>query len=207
MADIGLGPTSLAITLISDVTKVLQYFLICLRDSKHFGEDVRMISTQINTETARLEAFQEFLKEKTFEDNTRFELLPRPHQAAIVGMVQELEILFGTYRTRLAKYGISELQGDTRIDHLPALDATPLDDTDELVRRGTMASIAAQQSAPGKEKVSWALFKKKNIFNIVRKLEDWNNKLQSFLLCGLCFLDDAKLLAMKDQSTLYVPQS
>ncbi|KAI5841303.1 hypothetical protein BZA05DRAFT_385302 [Tricharina praecox] len=59
-----------------------------------------------------------------------------------------------------------------------------------------------QLGASWKAKAAWGLFKKKNIEVAVQRLEEWNNKLQNFLLCGLCFLDDKKLMELRDGTTM-----
>jgi len=191
MADLALGIASVGLALIDDAIRVLQYFRVVLADSKSFGSDARTISTRITVETARLQAFREFLNDLA-GTTTRFELLPQMHQTAVVGMIQELEILFAAYSACLVKYGL-----DLNMDAVGGVDAGP-----EMVRRATMASGQVQLGASRKDKATWGLFKKKNIVAVVQRLEEWNNKLQNFLLCGLCFLEDKKLMELRELATM-----
>lgn len=192
---------SLSIACINEAVITLRYLYQCVQDSKEFGDDIRRISTRIATESARLQAFRQFLEDKAFDGKTRFEMLPEAHRDAVLGMVQELLIIFGTYTEILKKYGILQLQDASKIDHLPTREAASLD-TATLKRRGTEASRTVQETTTIINKAYWGVFRKKNVSRIVTKLEEWNNKLQDFLLCGLCFLDGAKLVGTKDHSTL-----
>lgn len=191
MAELALGIASIGLTLIDDAIRVLQYFRLVLADSKSLGADARKISTQTAVETARLQAFREFLHDPA-GTTTRFELLPQMHQTAVVGMIQELDILFAAYSAVVVKYGL-----DLDVDVVGRVDVA-----EEMVRRATLTSTQLQLGASWKAKAAWGLFKKKNIEVAVQRLEEWNNKLQNFLLCGLCFLDDKKLMELRDGTTM-----
>lgn len=192
----------LALACISQAVEILRYFHGVIQDSKEFGEDVRQITTRITTESARLSAFREFLENKNFADGkSRFEMLPEPHRLAVSGMVQELLIMFGTYTTILNKFDLRELQAGRA-----QFNSDKIADGDMLAQKGREASWELQQHTKLVDKAYWGFFKKKNILNIVAKLEEWNNKLQNFLLCGLCFLDETKLAVAsgseEDRATL-----
>jgi len=107
-------------------------------------------------------------------------------------MIQELEILFAAYSAVVVKYELD----------LGVNDVGTVDGAEEMVRRATLASDQMRLGASWRDKATWGLFKKRNILTVVERLEEWNNKLQNFLLCGLCFLEDKKLMELRDVGTM-----
>jgi len=178
-----LGGISFSVAIIDSACKVLVFFHGVVTDTKAFGSDVRSLRTQIVSETARLQAFSSFLKHKSPGGGSQFDRLPDLTKRAILGNVQELEILFGQYTALVAKYGEEELQRGYELNPGP----DPNNDIfDAVVEEGITESREMQRGAKMVNVIAWGLFRKKRVVELVDKLASWNDKLMNLLLCGLC---------------------
>ena len=193
----GLSELGLAIAIVDDCVSVAFFIKDWVDKAKQFGDDVRIMRKQVATEAARLQSFSSFLKNKTVEDKTRFQMLPETHQAVVVGMIQELEILFFRYSAVIAKYKIEDLQRGYELELGPSADA--LLNRETLRARGTETTRITQEKAKKIDKAMWGLFKQKNISQVISDLESWNNKLMNFLICGIYFLERPELWHTKTE--------
>ena len=179
-----LAGISFSIAIIDHACNVLTFLNRVIKDTKTFGSDVRSLRTQIVSETARLQAFSAFLKNKTSSGETQFDQLSVLTKRAILGNVQELEILFGQYTALVANYKEEALQRGYELN----LGQDPNSDIfgDELVEEGITESKKMQKDANMANVLAWGLFRKK-VVELAEKLTLWNDKLMKLLLCGLCF--------------------
>lgn len=180
-----LGGISLSIAIVDNACKVLIFLRSAINDAKAFGSDIRSLRTQIVSETARLQAFSAFLKHKTPNGKTQFNRLSDLTKRAILGNVQELEILFGQYTALVAKYGVEKLERGYELNLRSDPDSDPFGDA--LAEEGIAESKGMQKEARMGELLAWSLFRKKKVVELADKLTSWNDKLMRLLLCGVCF--------------------
>jgi len=184
-----ISATALAIAIVDDTVNVVLFLKEWIDKSKRYGDDVRIMRKQVTIESARLQSFSRFLKHKLTSGRTRFEILPEIHQNAIVGMSQELEIVFLSYSAIVKKYRLEDLQ---RGYELEIGEGTPLVG-EALAKEGLETSKEIQKKATKIDKAVWGLFKRKKLSQLIMNLESWNNKLMNFLLCGIYFLENPDL--------------
>lgn len=181
-----IGEISFGMAVVDHACIVLTFLHSVVKDAKSFGSDVRGLQTQLVSETARLQAFSAFLKEKTSSGGTRFDQLSDLTKRAILGNLQELGILFGQYTALVANGGEEELQRGYELSMVPNSDIFG----NELVEEGIAKSKKVQKKAKVVDVLTWGLFRKERVVELADKLSLWNDRLMQLLLCGLCFGKD-----------------
>ena len=189
------GEISLAIAIVDECVTVVRFIKDLIQEAKNFGDAIRILRKSVAVEAARLHCLSSFLKRKIVDDKTRFQLLPEVHQSVILGMIQELEIIFFRYSIAIAKYNIKDLQRGYELETGPS--AEKLSDSETLRAEGVEMGRITQEKAKLIDKATWALFKQKKVSQLVSALESWNNKLMNFLICGIYFLDQPEQWQMK----------
>ena len=179
-ADLILGGTSIGLAAIDSAVKVIQFLRTWAQDAKHMGADVRSFRTRLTCECARLEALSAFLK---IEDGGKrlIETFPNMAQQAVLGMLQELEVLFGQYSTYVADHSIKELQRGYAVSELRS-EMSGL----ELAQKGGWEGEEIQKRTSFVTKTEWGLLRKRKIGQLIIDIEEWNSRLMSFVQSGLC---------------------
>ena len=197
-----IGATGLAISILTNGINAVEFLVTWVADSKQYGGDVRVMWTRLVTESARLSALQTFLEEKNPAGKSRFSELSVGGQRAISGMLQELEVLFDSYSNLVKKYKLEELKRSYESQMSLETEDGSVRPGFELVSEGKETSKSIQEEAIYVEVAAWGLFRKKKIEDLIQKIETWNDKLQGFLLLGVCFGSGPKMLEKTPQSTL-----
>jgi len=182
-----IGATGLAIAIVDDGVKVLEFVIKWIDDSKHFGDHIRIFKTRLTTEVARLKTLGDFLRQKSDSGAYRFEDLPLLYQRAAKGIVQELQITLASYSMLVAKYNIVVLQRGYESKSSSAEDALSLQSPFTLGQDGEAEAKIIQEDASWIRVTAWGLFQKKKISVLISNLAAWNDQLQSLLMCALCF--------------------
>ena len=182
-----IGATGLAIAIVDDGIKILNYVLKWIDDASHFGDHVRIVKTRLATEVARLQTLSGFLSQKTEEGVYRFEGLSLLSQRATKGMIQELQITLASYSMLVAKYEIEVLQRGFESKNLPKEDALSIKYPLKLETSGKIEGERVQDDASWIRVTAWSLFQKKKVQDLVANITAWNDQLQSLLMCALCF--------------------
>ena len=197
-----LGSTGLAISVVTNGQRVLEFLIDWVKSSKQYGEDVRVIHTRLTAESARLQAFVAFLKEQLASGISRYSELSEISQRAISGMVQELELAFDSYMTLVNKYKIEDLQRGYEA-HMAIVGQVTTSKTAARIKAAGKEESEAKQKAASHISVSaWGLFRKQKVLELVSTVESWNDKLQNFLLCGLCFGKGPRIVEVLNQPIL-----
>jgi hypothetical protein len=197
---VAIGEIGLAISIADHTVSVVLFIKQWVETSKQYGDHVRVMRKHIAIETARLQSFSTFLKQKMPNGTTRFEMLPQLHQAAIIGMIQELEIVFLSYSDIVKKYNVEDLQRGYELESGASLEK--LSGGEALTKEEKVKSKYTQKKATIFEKAIWGLFRQKKIDALISALEGWNNKLMNFLLCGMYFLDQPEVWAVTGKDTV-----
>jgi hypothetical protein len=180
-AGLVLGGIGLSITIVDKSIKAIEFIIGTINDAKTFGEHVLKLKTRLTSECARLYAFSTFLQQENETGIKRLNTLPLISQDAIVGMIQELELLFWGYSTYLENHDIEELQRGYTTSEGLAEDAKQLADRRKEERKGTQDRVSWWQAT------KWGLVEKRKVAALVEQIEEWNERLWRLLLCGLCF--------------------
>jgi len=155
-----MGITALAIAVIDDGCVVVNFIVQWVTGSKAFGADVRAIKTRFVTQSAKLKAINDFLRSGS-ATGFNFNEIPVLRRTAILGMVQELEILFASYNQTIQKHDLSELsRGYTRDT---TLDVGTLYG-DEIKTIAKHEAKAIQTEAGRIKVVLWASSKRKRFY-------------------------------------------
>lgn len=184
------GEIGLAIAIVNNSCTVLKIIVKAIKDSKQFGNDLRQIQTHTIAEVARLEALTEFLKQKNSSNEPRFAQFPVLYRKAILGLIQELDILFSAYQILIDKYNLNELN-EFEYELSTEDEIALLGFSDNVENPGIAESETRQQRASFPEVAAWGLFRKKKIKKIIAAVTSWNDKLMNLMLCGLCFGKDS----------------
>jgi hypothetical protein len=186
MVDI-IGTTGLAITIINDGIKVLNFVVKWINDASHFGDHVRIFKTRLATEVARLQTLSGFLSQRSEEGVYRFEELSSISQRAAKGMIQEFQITLASYSMLVVKYEIEVLQRGFESKNSPKEEALSIKSPFELETAGKVEGKKIQDDASWIRVTAWGLFQKKKIQVLIADIAAWNDQLQSLLICALCF--------------------
>ncbi|KAG8529892.1 uncharacterized protein KY384_005373 [Bacidia gigantensis] len=186
-ADVGLGSVSLALSVLSRGQVIIEFLIEWVRSSKHYGEDVRVIRTRLSTQSARLSAFSAFLEKESKPGVSHFNELSDVFRRSICGMTEELELTFDSYYSLINKYKIEDLQRGFETQMVIDESSGPTKKRTSIVAASKKESEARQKAASFRNISTWGLFRKKNVFDLINKIESWNDQLQNFLICGLCF--------------------
>jgi hypothetical protein len=179
-AGLVLGGIGFSITIIDQSIMAIEFIIETVDGARTFGELTLKLKTRLTSECARLCAFNSFLQQENDAGTKRFSTLSSISQDAILGMIQELEILFCAYSDYLEKHNIEEMQRGY------SSNMTLEKDTKQLVNRRKEEGKEAQDRASRWEAAKWALFEKKRIMALIDQIEKWNNTLWGLLLCGVC---------------------
>ena len=197
-----LGSTGLAISIVTNGQRVLEFLIDWVKSSKQYGEDIRVIQTRLTAESARLQAFVGFLKQQLAPGISRYSELSEISQRAISGMVQELELAFDSYVTLVNKYKIEDLQRGYEA-HMSVVSQEMTSKRAARVKAAGKEGSEAKQKAASHISVSaWGLFRKQKVLELISTVESWNDKLQNFLLCGLCFGKGPRIAEVLNQPVL-----
>ena len=180
-AGLVLGGIGLSITIVDKTIKAIEFIVTTVDDVEHLGEHVPKLKTRLSCECARLQGFRSFLLQENEEGTKRLDELPLVSQDAILGMIQELELLFGSYSMYLEKHNIEELQRGYETNVRLEKDLKKLADKRKEERK------EIQERVTQLEATKWALFRKKKITRLIEEIEEWNGRLMGLLLCGFCF--------------------
>jgi len=178
-----IGLTSLAIDIIDDGCVVINFIVEWVKNSRSFGDDVRVIRTRLVTESAKLKALTDFLRHES-GTGSRFDDLPISQRTAILGMIRELDVLFTSYHEVIKKHNLGELLKGYTSDATLNVNALFIDETKAIAKSEAKAT---QIGASRVKVVVWGLFEKKKIMRLISSLEWWSDKLMQFMLCGLTF--------------------
>jgi len=196
-ADLALGGLSLAIQIVDKCVKVVEYFAEKIENTKNLGEHVGKLKTRITCECARLQAFNRFLAQETENGEKKLERLPGITQDAIIGMIQELEMLFWSYSQYVEQQSITELQRGYA-NH-KVLEQTP----EQIVEGKKQERKEARERFDWRDAAKWAFSDKKRITNLVQEIEEWNNRMMGLLLVGICYGEPLSFSA-RERPILYV---
>lgn len=182
-----IGNTGLAIAIVDDGIKALNFVVKWVDDASHFGDQVRIFRTRLTTEVARLQTLSGFLSQKSEEGVYRFEELSLISQRAAKGMIQELQITLASYSMLVAKYEIEVLQRGFEFKNSPKEEELSIKTPFELETAGKIEGKKIQGDASWIRVTAWGLFQKKKIQVLIADIAAWNDQLQSLLMCALCF--------------------
>ena len=183
------GEIGLAISVVNNGCTVLKFIIKSIKDSKQFGNTLRQIQNQTIVEIVRLQALTDFLKQKNSSKEPRLAQFPVLHRRAIMGLIQELDILFSAYWVLIDKYdlnGLDEFEYELSTED----EIARLGFSDNVENPGIAESEARQQQASLLQVAAWGLFRKKNIEKIIAEVASWNDRLMNLMICGLCFGKD-----------------
>ena len=182
-----LGSTGLAISVLTNGQKVIQFLIEWVKTSKQYRDDVRVVQTRLSSQSARLGAFTAFLKQEAAPGSSHYSEMSAIFQRSVSGMIQELELAFDTYQALINKYKIDDLrrgyEAQMSIEDSDGIAQTKA----RMVAATKKESETRQKSASYMGAAAWGLFRKKKVVDLIDSVEAWNDKLQNFLLCGLCF--------------------
>lgn len=190
------GVTALAIGILDHAVKIVNFVIEWAQKTRAFGEDVRSMRTRLTTESSQLQTMTSFLREQV-GNATRFDAFPEVQRQAIFGMIQEIEVLFASYSEIVAKYKIEELQqgyeAKKKLD-ISKLSLWPLakaskEEAKKMYKEASFTKVAA-----------WGLLEKKKVDQLLTSLENWNNKLLRFVICGLTFGIPAEPIEPDDET-------
>ena len=174
-ASLVLGGIGLSITIVDKSIKAIEFIIATINDAKTFGEHVLKLKTRLTSECARLYDFSTFLQQEDETGIKRLSTLPLISQDAVVGVIQELELLFWGYSTYLKNHNIEELQRGYTTSERLAEDAKQLSDRRKVERKGTQ------------DRTSWWQATKCEGWPKSEKSWLWLNKLRSGTKdCGDC---------------------
>ncbi|KAK3646864.1 hypothetical protein LTR56_008352 [Elasticomyces elasticus] len=179
-AGLVLGGIAFALSRVNEVITIVKFIDNCIKDSKAFGKDVRGFHTRITTEVARLNIFQALLNEED-GDVPRFTTLPSVCQDAILGLIQELEVAFASYRTYVNENSLGPLQ--QFYNSTISLEDQPL----QIEQKATRFSESTQRDASLTVLALWGLWRKSKLTKLLSELQGWNDQLMNLILCGVCF--------------------
>lgn len=183
------GEIGLAIAIVNNSCTVLKLIIKSVKDSKQFGNDLRQIQNHTIAELARLQALTDFLKQKNSSDEPQLAQFSVLHRRAIIGLIQELDILFSAYRILIDKYNLNELN-EFEYELSTEDEIAILGFSDNVENVSLAESEKRQQRASCLEAAEWGLFRKKKIEKIIAAVTSWNDKLMNLMICGLCFGKD-----------------
>ena len=184
-----IGEIGLAITIVNNSCTVLRFIIKSTKDSKQFGNNLRQIQTQMIAEVARLEALTDFLNQRNSSNEPQLPRFSVLHRRAIIGLIQELDILFSAYQIYIDKYKLGELR-EFEYELSTEDEIAILENSDNVPNPGIAESETRQQRASFPQVAAWGLFRKKNIEKIIAAVTSWNDKLMNLMICGLCFGKD-----------------
>lgn len=183
------GEIGLAIAIVNSSCTVLRFIIKSTKNSKQFGNNLRQIQNHLIAEVARLQALTDFLNQKTSSNEPQLARFSVLHRRAIIGLIQELDILFSAYRMLIQKYNLNELE-EFEYELSTEDEIAILGFSDNGLNPGIAESETRQQQASFPQVAAWGLFRKKNIEKMIAAVTSWNEKLMNLMICGLCFGKD-----------------
>lgn len=184
------GEIGLAISIVNNSCTVLKFIIKSTKNSKQFGNHLRQIQTHLIAEVARLQALTDFLGQKNSNNEPRLAQFSLLHRRAIIGLIQELDILFSAYWSLIDKYNLNEIN-EFEYELSTEDEIAILGFSDNIDNLGVAESETRQQRASFAQVAAWGLFRKKNIDKIIAAVTSWNDKLMNLMISGLCFGKDA----------------
>lgn len=183
------GEIGLAIAIVNSSCTVLRFIIKSTKNSKQFGNNLRQIQNHLIAEVARLQALTDFLNQKTSSNEPQLARFSVLHRRAIIGLIQELDILFSAYRMLIQKYNLNELE-EFEYELSTEDEIAILGFSDNGLNPGIAESETRQQQASFPQVAAWGLFRKKNIEKMIAAVTSWNDRLMNLMICGLCFGKD-----------------
>lgn len=180
MAELVIGAVSLGIQVVDSSITVLGFIHDVVFNSKHYGAHVTALRSRISSETARLDTFLSYLKEKTADGRPQLAIMHVSCQTAVISLIQELEVTFAAFSNYVKHHDIDAL----RRGYAKSIDSNALDavlDAKLLDLKRTEGHTALL------DKVVWSLFQKRKVLRLVNALQGWNDRLMDVLLCNFVF--------------------
>jgi hypothetical protein len=176
MAGIAIGAVGLGISVTDHAIIVLGFIHDVVVDVKRFGDQVSAVRAQVMYEVARLQTISKYLNHQTPDGAYQLYTLDPACQSAVLGLVQELEVIFAAYTACVDKHNIAAL----RQGYAKSLEGG----LGGLVLDSRLAEGAnAQAASTTRERLRWAIFNKAKITKLLKSLGDWSDRIMNLLLC------------------------
>ena len=180
MAELMIGVVQLGIQVTESSIIVLRFIHDVVVNTKHYGNRVTALRSRISSETARVDTFLTYLKNKTADGKPKLATLQASCQSAVTHLIQELEATFAAFSSYIRQHDIDALRRGYVINiNDDALDAV-LDAKLLEIKR-------TKGDTPLLDKLVWSLFQKRKVLELVDALQNWNDRLMNVLLCDVVF--------------------
>jgi hypothetical protein len=183
MAELIVGAVALGIQVADSSITVLSFINEVVVNTKHYGDQVTALRSRISAETARVDTFLTYLKNKTPNGQPKLATLHASCQSAVVCLIQELEVTFAAFASYIQQHDIDALRRGYALN----IDDDALD---KVLDAKLLEIKRTKGNALRLDRLAWSLFQKRKVLRLVDSLQSWNDSLMNVLLCDAVFGPD-----------------